>query len=267
MDQGIGKIMDKVRALGVEDDTLVMFLSDNGGCAEFLMEDTDRPVPSQYNTPNPDGTPIRMGNIPGIRPGPSNTYMSYDLPWANASNTPFRLFKRWTHEGGISTPFIISWPKRIKESAIIHEPTHIIDIAATCIDAAGATYPSEHDGNSITPIEGESFLAAIDDSRWSRERPILWEHEGSRAVRDGQWKLVSEVGGQWELYDMDEDRTELNDLAEKNRAKAEVLANLYDEWAELTGVIPWPVPPHAWNPIMRARHNHLPGKFAPGQAG
>ena len=257
MDQGIGRIMDKVRALGIEDNTLVMFLSDNGGCAEFLMEDTIRPVPSQYMTPNPDGKPMKMGNIPELRPGPADTFMSYDLPWANASNSPFRLFKRWTHEGGISTPFIMSWPDRIKQAAIIHEPTHIIDIAATCIAAAGAAYPSEYDGKPITPIEGESFLTVIDESRWSREKPIFWEHEGSRAVRVRQWKLVSEVGGEWELYDMDEDRTELNDLVEQNRPKAEELSKIYDEWAARSGVIPWPVRPHIWNPAMRADHNHL----------
>ncbi len=257
MDQGIGRIMDKIRALGVEDNTLVMFLSDNGGCAEFLMEDTDRPVPSQYSSPLPDGKPVRVGNIPGLLPGSADTFMSYDLPWANASNSPFRLFKRWTHEGGISTPFIMSWLSRIKEAAIVHEPAHIIDIAATCIDAAGATYPGEHGGKPITPIEGESFLRVIDERRWSREKPIFWEHEGSRAVRVGSWKLVSEVGGKWELYEMDEDRTELTDLADRNRPKAEELSKMYDEWAERSGVVPWPVPPRTWNPATRADHNHL----------
>lgn len=257
MDQGIGRVMNKIRELGIEDNTIVMFLSDNGGCAEFLMEDSTRPVPAQYGAPTPDGKPIQVGNNPGQRPGAADTFMSYDLPWANASNSPFRLFKRWTHEGGISTPFIVSWPDRIKEAAIIHEPTHIIDIAATCIEVAGATYPTELNGNPITPIEGVSFLSAIDESRWSRGKPIFWEHEGSRAVRIGQWKLVSEVGGQWELYDMDEDRTELNDLADKNRPKARELANLYDEWAEHSGVEPWPIPPNTWDPAMRSNHNHL----------
>jgi arylsulfatase len=178
--------------------------------------------------------------------------MSYDLPWANASNSPFRLFKRWTHEGGISTP--LSWLDKIKKPAIIHDPTHIIDIAAICIDVAGAAYPHELNGKSITPMEGESFLSVVDESRWNRQNPIFWEHEGSRAVRAGQWKLVSEVGGQWELYDMDEDRTELDDLAETNRPKAEELARLYDVWAERNGVMRWPILP--WNPSMRSSHNH-----------
>ena len=256
MDQGIGRILDKVREMGAEENTLVMFLSDNGGCAEFLAEDTQRPEPSQYASPNPDGTPIKMGNIVGQRPGPGDTFMSYDLPWANASNSPFRLFKRWTHEGGISTPFIVNWPERIKEPGIVHEPTHISDIAATCIEAAGAQYPTELNGNAITPIEGVSFLDAINTGAWKRNLPIYWEHEGSRAVRIENWKLVAEVGSDWELYDMDEDRTELNNLVEANAPKVDEMIALYDVWAERCGVHPWPLSPTARMMNQRNPHNH-----------
>ena len=256
MDQGIGRILDKVREIGAEDNTLVMFLSDNGGCAEFLAEDTERPEPSQYASPNPDGTPVKMGNILGQRPGPGDTFMSYDLPWANASNSPFRLFKRWTHEGGISTPFIVHWPERIKQAGIVHEPTHISDIPATCIDVAGASYPTEQNGNAITPIEGVSFLDAINTGGWKRNLPIYWEHEGSRAVRIDNWKLVAEVGGEWELYDMDEDRTELNNLIDANAPRAAEMIALYDTWAERCGVHPWPLSPSARMMHLRNPHNH-----------
>ena len=256
MDQGIGRILDKVREMGAEENTLVMFLSDNGGCAEFLAEDTQRPEPSQYASPNPNGTPIKMGNIVGQRPGPGDTFMSYDLPWSNASNSPFRLFKRWTHEGGISTPFIVNWPERIKEPGIVHEPTHISDIAATCIEAAGAQYPTELNGNAITPIEGVSFLDAINTGAWKRNLPIYWEHEGSRAVRIENWKLVAEVDGDWELYDMDEDRTELNNLVEANAPKADEMIGLYGAWAERCGVHPWPLSPTARMMSLRNAHNH-----------
>ncbi len=256
MDQGIGRIMDKVREMGAEDNTLVMFLSDNGGCAEFLAEDSNRPEPSQYASPNPDGTPVKMGNILGQRPGPGDTFMSYSLPWANASNSPFRLFKRWTHEGGISTPFIVSWPERIKQAGIVHEPTHISDIPATCIDAGGATYPTELNGNDITPIEGISFMDAIDNGEWKRDLPIYWEHEGSRALRIDNWKLVAEVGGEWELYDMDDDRTELNNLVESNAPKAAEMIALYESWAERCGVQPWPLTGRARMMHLRAPHNH-----------
>ena len=259
VDQGIGRILNKLSELGIEDNTLVMFLSDNGGCAEFLAEDSGRPNPSQYDTPNLDGKTVQVGNVPGLRPGPANTFMSYDLAWANASNSPFRLFKRWTHEGGISTPFIVHWPDKIKQPGIVHQPAHLIDIPATCIEAAGAKYPTQFNGNAITPIEGESLMGLIETGQRTREKPICWEHEGSRAVRLEDWKLVSEVGGQWELYDMSQDRTELNDLSQANRPKAEELAKLYEEWAERCGVIPWPIPPHTWGPQILGTHNHVSG--------
>ena len=259
VDKGVGRILAKLQELGVEDNTLIMFMSDNGGCAEFLAEESNRPEPSQYSMPNADGSQVTVGNIPNLRPGPGTTFMSYDLAWANASNSPFRLFKRWTHEGGISTPLIVHWPDKIKQPAIVHEPTHITDILATCIAAAGATYPTEFGGNPITPIEGQSFMQALDSGDWTRAKPIFWEHEGSRAVRVGEWKLVSEVGGQWELYNMDQDRTELNNLAEANRPKADEMARLYDEWATRCGVSPWPIPPHNWDPRMLGRHNHISG--------
>ena len=257
VDKGVGRILAKLQELGVEDNTLIMFMSDNGGCAEFLAEESNRPEPSQYSMPNADGSQVTVGNISGLRPGPATTFMSYDLAWANASNSPFRLFKRWTHEGGISTPLIVHWPDRIKQPAIVHEPTHITDIPATCIAAAGATYPTEFGGNPITPIEGQSFMQALDSGDWTRAKPIFWEHEGSRAVRMGEWKLVSEVGGQWELYNMDQDRTELKNLAEANRPKADEMARLYDEWSARCHVSPWPIPPHTWDPRMIGGHNHI----------
>jgi arylsulfatase len=236
-----------------------MFLSDNGGCAEFLAEDGSLPQPARYGGVSPDGTPVVVGNIPGLRPGGPQTFMSYDLPWANASNTPFRRFKRWTHEGGISTPFIMSWPKRIQESGIVHSPVHLIDIMPTCLDAAGASHPTERAGQQTIPLEGESMLSAIESRDWARERPIVWEHEGSRAVRQGQWKLVSAIGGGWELYDMERDRTELDDLYVRNRSKAQELEKLYDEWAERCGVLPWSVISPDWNPRMRGQSIHLSG--------
>ncbi len=251
VDQGVGRILATLRANGQEQDTLIMFLSDNGGCAEFLAEDSSLPQPSRYSGANPDGTPVTIGNVRGLRPGGAQTFMSYDLPWANASNTPFRRFKRWTHEGGISTPFIMSWPARIREQGIVHSPIHLIDVMPTCLDAAGAAHPTERAGQQTMPLEGESLVPAITRGGWRRERPIFWEHEGSRAVRQGEWKLVSAVGGGWELYNIDEDRTELNDLRGRNRPKSDELERLYAEWAERCGVLPWSVINPNWNPRMR----------------
>ena len=243
VDQGIGRIMDRLRETGEYDNTLLMFLSDNGGCAELFQEDKDIPVPSIYSTPTVDGRRVTCGNIPSLRPGPDTTFMSYDLPWANVSNAPFRLFKSWMQEGGISTPFIIHWPDKIRQPAINHSMMYITDITATCIEAAGATYPTEFGGREITPIEGESFLPIMEGREWSRQALIFWEHEGNRALRVGEWKLVSEYGLPWELYNMDEDRTELNDLASGDHGRVLQMTRLYEEWAGRCQVLPWPVDP------------------------
>jgi arylsulfatase A-like enzyme len=241
MDRGIGRILDGLDELGLDDNTLVMFASDNGGCAEFLAEDNDPREPFRYNTDPLDGRSMRVGNIPDLRCGPADTFMSYGESWANASNSPFRRFKRWVHEGGISTPFIVSWPARVARPAIVHQPAHFIDILATCLDVAGASYPTEFDGHRITPLEGESLLPLIDGKDVSREQPLFFEHEGNRAVRLGQWKLVSAFGSEWELYDMAEDRTELRDLSSGNRTRVTDLIKQYDDWARRCGVRPWEI--------------------------
>lgn len=263
VDQGVGRLLDKLTETDQLDNTLIMFLSDNGGDAELFMEDTDIPVPSVFAIPTVDGQTTRVGNIPNVSPGPANTFMSVDLPWANASNTPFRLFKRWIHEGGISTPFIVSWPAVIREGNIIHEPAHITDITATCIDAAGARYPTEVNGTAILPLEGESMLPAFKGNEWSREQPICWEHEGNHAIRIGEWKLVAEQGGDWELYNMDEDRTELNDLASGDKQRVDAMAKLYAEWAERCNVVPWPANPAFQGFRYQGQHAHVAG--APSQ--
>jgi arylsulfatase len=236
MDQGIGRIMAKLRESGIEQNTLMIFISDNGGCAELLREDGQRGREWKVTR---DGQPMRFGNIAGLMPGDQATYMSYDLPWANASNTPFRLYKHWVHEGGIATPMIAYWPEAIRQPSINHAPTHIIDLMATFLDVAQVDYPAEYDGRDIQPLEGESLLPALRGEPWQRERPIVWEHEGNRAVRDGRWKLVNKYPGDWELYDMVTDRTELNDLASANEPQAEKMIRIYAEWAERCGVIPW----------------------------
>lgn len=257
MDQGIGRIVSTLDEMGLTEDTLIMFLADNGGCAEFLAEDSDRPQRAAFDVPTADGRPLRFGNSPSIQPGPDDTFMSYDLPWANASNAPFRLFKRWVHEGGISTPFIAHWPRRIQAPRIVHGPAHLIDIVATCLDVAGVPYPAELNGRGIAPPEGESFAEAFDGRDWRRERPIFWEHEGNRAVRLGDWKLVSERPGEWELYNVREDRTELRDLSETEKGRVRTMARMYEEWADRCGVRPWPVRSDVTASPGRGRHVHV----------
>ncbi|HUV08510.1 MAG TPA: arylsulfatase [Spirochaetia bacterium] len=257
VDQGIGRLMARLRELGQEENTLVVFLSDNGGCAEFLLEEPGKPDPSIWGERTRDGRPMRVGNITGLRPGGEDTFMTYDLPWTNVSNAPFRLFKHWVHEGGIATPLIVHWPAGIRCEAIVHQPVQLVDITATLIDAAGASYPAEHGDHSITPLAGESFLPLLEGQAWSKQKPLFFEHEGNRAVRYGRWKLVSENKKKWELYDMVADRTELNDLAEGNGGKVRELAALYGEWAEGCGVLAWPIVPSEMVLRMRGEHIHL----------
>lgn len=226
MDQGIGRILDSLRRTGREENTLVLFLSDNGACAE----------------------PYGRNSANQIPPGPAESNTGYYLPWANASNTPFRLFKHWVHEGGIASPLIARWPGRLPAGSIDTNKTgHVKDILATCLDAAGATYPETHAGHTIRPLAGKSLL--------SRENePIFWEHEGNRAVRDGKWKLVSyfneiheemnRVGtgrrtGKWELYDLGTDRTETRDLAAIQPERTRRMVARYEKWASQTGVRDW----------------------------
>lgn len=244
VDRGIGRIIDTLRQHNQLDNTCIMFLSDNGGCAELFQEDSDWPDPSQWETePTLDGQTVRVGDIPELRPGPDTTFQAVELPWANVSNTPFRLFKRWIHEGGVATPFIVHWPDMIKQPAIIdNTPMHITDIAATTYDATGATYPKEFNENTITPLEGESFLPALlGNANWQRQKPIAVEHEGNRGIRIGDWKLVAEWNQPWELYNIPTDRTELNNLADSEPARANAMQAAYTEWSQRASVLPWPV--------------------------
>lgn len=238
MDQSIGRVLATLKRLGQYENTLIFFLSDNGGCAEFMAEDGwAKFMPDLHN----DGRRITMGNRPGLRPGGALTYMSYDLPWANVSNAPFRLFKHWVHEGGISTPMIMHWPSRIKAPRIIHSPCHVIDLLPTILEASAVAYPSEVGGAAIQKLDGESLMQLVEGSDWTRERPLFWEHEGNAAIRTGDFKLVRKFNQPWELYDMENDRTELNNLMGKNDPLTKRLLRDYGGWAAASGVLDWNV--------------------------
>jgi arylsulfatase A-like enzyme len=238
MDQGIGRILEKLKQVGAEQNTLVMFLSDNGGCAEEIGANWQG---LHIPTKTRDGGAVQVGNNPSTMPGPADTFQSYGLGWANASNTPFRLYKHWVHEGGIAAPLIAHWPAGIKQGGrLSHQPGHVVDILATCLDLARTTYPESFGGLKIAPTEGMS-LGPIFRGEQRERAPIFWEHEGNRAVRDGKWKLVAKYRGAWELYDMEADRTETNDLAEKYSAVAKYMNRLWEQWADRTQVEPWPM--------------------------
>ena len=236
MDQSIGRVIETLKRLGQYEDTVVMFLSDNGGCAEFMAEDGwAKFMPDIHN----DGRKINMGNRPTLRPGGPLTYMSYDLPWANVSNTPFRLFKHWVHEGGISTPLVVQWPSRMKRATISHEPCHVSDILPTIMEVTGTWLSPTVGERAVQTPDGESFVPLLEGRQWSRDQPIAWEHEGNCAIRQGNLKLVRKFDRPWELYDMEKDRTELHDLAPRNAALQKNLEGKYNVWAQQTGVQDW----------------------------
>jgi arylsulfatase len=159
------------------------------------------------------------------------------------SNTPFRLYKHFAHEGGISTPLVAHWPAVIQQAgALTSQIGHEIDIMATCLDVSGVSYPSTYQGRSIIPLEGKSLTPIFQGQKRDGHASIFWEHEGNSAVREGKWKLVSQHPGYWELYDMEADRTELHNLADQYPERVKDMAARYHEWAKRVGVQPWPLP-------------------------
>ena len=208
-----------------------------------------RPRPRQGQGTRPGGqhphhVPGRQRRLRGRKdlaaksrrpPGPADSFTSYGKCWANASNTPFRLYKHWVHEGGISTPFIAHWPAVIKQrGTITHQVGHIIDVMATCLDAGGTPYPK-----NVTPLEGKSLVPIFQGKQRPGHSALCWEHEGNRAVRQGDWKLVSRHPESWELYNMASDRTEMRDLSAQNASKMHEMTSIYDVWAKKCGVLPW----------------------------
>ncbi|MBE8721145.1 sulfatase [Sphingobacterium sp. Ka21] len=218
MDQGVGKIMETLKRQGKFDNTLIVFLSDNGASAE-----------------NIDG---RKLNVPGVKPGQRGSYVAYDEPWANASNTPYTMYKSCTEEGGIITPFIAHWPKVIakKENNRSNVVGHVIDIMATCIDVAGATYPKQYHRQEITELRGISLLPAFNGDDIA-ERPLYWEHFGKWAMRDGSWKLICGYPkDEIKLFNLAEDPVELQNLSAKYPAVVEKMRKSYQKWADEVGV-------------------------------
>ncbi len=243
MDQAIGGVVDKLSELEILDNTLIFFLADNGGCAEELDETWS--MGYYFAVKTRDGQrDVQRVNDPNIMPGPEETYQSYGIPWANASNTPFRLYKHFVHEGGISSPLIVHWPDKLSNAGTwTDEQSHLIDIAATCADVGKADYPATFNGSAITPLEGKSLGPLITDGSRESHQAIYWEHEGNRAIRAGQWKLVSKwsepENNEWELYDMEADRVEMHNVADDHPEVVDKMSGQWQAWADRVGVIEW----------------------------
>lgn len=261
MDQGIGRIVGQLKQSGQFDNTLIFYLQDNGGCAELMGRSgskahpeaprADRPTlprlapdallpPGSVPPQTRDGFPVLMGKK--VLPGAGDTYIAYGEGWANVSNTPFREYKHWVHEGGISTPLIVHWGggiPRERHGKLETQPGHLIDLMATCLDVSGATYP-----RGFPRLPGVTLRPALEGKPLKRSRPLFWEHESNRAIRDGKWKLVAKADKPWELYDMEADRTEMNDLAGQFPERVRLMARRWTKWAKDVQVLPL----GAWKP-------------------
>jgi len=216
LDQGVGRLVKTLEETGQLDNTLLIFLADNGGCAEsgiygFSRENCEESVL-----------------------GSRVSFPSYGACWANLSNTPFRRYKHDTFAGGMSSPFLVHWPSRIPAGGQIRRQVgHLVDIMPTIVEVAGATYPREYRDEKILPMEGISLVPALQDQPLTRTAPLCWEHHGNRAVLDGQWKIVADTAqGAWELYDVDADRTELHNLAAAQPERVARMSAMWDAWAE-----------------------------------
>lgn len=213
IDAGIGRIVEKLKSMKVMENTVILFLSDNGASAEYILRGD--------------------GNDPKAALGSGDTYRTLEVGWANASNTPFRFHKIWVHEGGISTPLIASWPAGIKaKGELTGELGHVIDVLPTVVDLAGGKADAKVSGRSLVPVlRGSGEMDA--------ERIIFWEHQGNRAIRQGDWKLVAQHESEWEFYNLAEDRSETNNLIEVETARAEGMKESWQKWAKQQEVLRW----------------------------
>ena len=242
MDQAIGRVLDQIKANGDWEDTVVLFLADNGASADPMPfgELSDfRERSDIVRKKTKDGRDVRIGNDPLLMPGGEETYQSYGRGWANLSNTPFKLFKLWAHEGGVASPFVAHWPKgKLRTGEIFEQPFQLTDVMPTLLELLGAKYPSERAGVKLPPLVGESMFGAWKGADVSNPT-LWWEHCGNAALRSGKWKLVRQYDFPWELYDIDTDRSEITDLSAKHPEVVKELTAKWEEIAKTNGVIPF----------------------------
>ena len=218
LDQNVGRLIRALEEEGQLENTVIFFLSDNGGCPNGRVDTPEEEI------------------------GSRSSFVAYGKSWANVSNTPYRKYKAMTHEGGLLTPLVAHWPAGIRAPGqISHEPAHIIDFMATCLDLAGLDYPTAYNGHEIHAKVGQSFVPLLQGGKAPADRMLFWEHEGNQAVRQGPWKLVRRKKKEWELYNLEADPTELNNLVASENTIVEELLLQYRIWADSNGVKDWPV--------------------------
>ena len=231
MDRGIGRIVDELKASGRFENTLLLFMIDNGGChVEYPPTRKGDYLPERTR----DGSPMRPGNLPGIMPGPEDTYQSYGYGWANLSNTPFRLFKQHDHEGGIHTPLIAHWPSGVRShGAVTYQVGHLIDVMPTVLELAKAKRPTAKGGESAHAMDGRSLAPIFAGKERPRPDNLFFANARGQAIRQGDWKLVrvkKSKKSEWELYNLREDPSELNDLAAALPARVRKMSATFDRW-------------------------------------
>ncbi len=229
IDQNIGKLINSLKEQGLFENTLILFMSDNGACAE--------------------GETLGRGNIFDIEKRNLETNNNYGAAWANVSSTPFRLYKHYTHEGGSATPFIMHWPKGIKsQSNWYRDPAQLIDVVPTLLEVCGVKYPETHQGHRLYPLRGISLTPSFLGEPLMRTKPMYSEHENNAFMIDGSWKLVGKGVAtpqgpdieKWELYNLKDDRTELKNLAQKENQRLKEMADTWHAWALEDKVYPKP---------------------------
>ena len=227
MDEGIGRLVEALEQTGRLDNTLLFFTIDNGGChVEYKPNRKGSYLPAKTR----DGRPVRPGNLPSIMPGPEDTYQSYGYGWANASNTPFRMFKQFDHEGGIRTPMIAHWPAGIQSPGrIVPGVAHLVDILPTVSEVTGAGVPAKIGGKRVVPRDGQSLAAAFQGQALAAQRTLFFHHAKGKALRHHDWKLVAREKRAWELYNLKADPLELQDLAAKMPEKLAELKALWEK--------------------------------------
>jgi len=210
MDQGVGRIINELKSQGKSDNTIILFLSDNGASDENIEK--------------------RGLNNPSIPVGLKGSYIAYDEPWANVSNTPYRYYKKKIYEGGIASPFIVHWPAKIKQTGmVVDQLAHVTDLMPTILDIADVKYPS---GNGIKPLDGTSLLPVILTNDTISRKSIYWEHFGNKAIVQKQWKLVKNSGGSWELFNLKEDVSESKNLVKEFPEILRELLKKHNSWEE-----------------------------------
>jgi len=241
VDRGVGRLLKVLDESGADENTLVLFLSDNGAARDGGLRPTSSGFgfkPGGNNSSwRKDGVAIRPGSGPDLMPGPHDTFSGYGVAWATTSNTPLRDHKQSAYEGGIRTPLIVRWPGQVKEpGSMTRQPGHVIDIMATCLDVAGARYPEEFEGRRPVPMEGKSLVPVIRGEQRSGHEVMAWKCSRGRAIQMGGWKLVRPGDGRpWELYNLAYDIGETENLAADFPDRVRLMSGKYEEWRRRVG--------------------------------